>query len=699
MPPLQLLQPLLNPLSRLLDNRRRTLNSHVDGLYTYNDGSRDKFYSHIIMYVIKPSQRTIYTIDIDFISESGLKSRDAGNPPSTGDGVTRYKTLPFSIDSYFAQTTDVFASLDNWVEYTLRQAKSNLFMEYNLAADISNMDVLFTGTAGCFERELTALSIVHVKSTYCPLSQFRLPIISDRYGASFPPRQIYTDEISAILAQAPASRMRVFNGTPGTDFYETDAVASEGYGGYHALDIFFANQVSLLSLSPTTIPSGMGASPTSAASRLEPKVKIKEPKAYLGMEKEREKDPSFTIITYFDGLDRYFASTSHTEDTQYNFARSCFAERALGTVKMYEDIHDSASRTYETFKTHIIRTYYNPVVQAQERNRLQSLTMPSPLTYEKLTDFNSSFNTTARSASYNLNSLGDDTTLRALYMSALDKGLCRILIDDKDFPSETILVQECHHPKTSNPFTLNDLMQAALAAQRRRETNKLVMGHQSEKRKREDEPDTHSKGKGGKKKFKKGEKGKSSQSSSRTINSVEDMQKAKRFTKEQRIAALKPGKTPKNGTFADGSPRTCNNCNSPDHFVDKCPQISKPVKAQFHALRTGNSEATEDASDLRYKLTKKKSGALTLHAILEEPEEQLDTFSSEQLTKFNTQLNSLKPETREAIAKLIAGDSRLMAKKSVQLPSSQVNSIALSSRPAAGQSSSVTDLLSMIRLN
>jgi len=80
----------------------------------------------------------------------------------------------------------------------------------------------------------------------------------------------------------------------------------------------------------------------------------------------------------------------------------------------------------------------------------------------------------------------------------------------------------------------------------------------------------------------------------------------------RRAVEDRPGGKGDNGTFADGSPRTCNNCNNPDHMMGQCPLLS-PSERQ---LRKGKKpKSVIDAEQLK-RDTKATADAQTHAAVM-----------------------------------------------------------------------------------
>ena len=98
-------------------------------------------------------------------------------------------------------------------------------------------------------------------------------------------------------------------------------------------------------------------------------------------------------------------------------------------------------------------------------------------------------------------------------------------------------------------------------------------------------------------------------------------QNSKPYSKEER-AKVKPGK---NGSYRDGTVRTCNHCNSPDHFAPDCPHIkikradAKKKEAALHQVRKPSAgSATTGLSQNDRKL---------LHSVLKMVESGSDSVT------------------------------------------------------------------------
>ncbi len=179
----------------------------------------------------------------------------------------------------------------------------------------------------------------------------------------------------------------------------------------------------------------------------------------------------------------------------------------------------------------------------------------------------------------------DDRTLREHFFNGLHPEIQKKVLDVSATPPDPTAAN-VFHTGTATPYTLEDLEKEAEA-----QTNRYVL-NQTLVRARTpvfpaDEPrgKFQRTGKGGKGSYHatKGSKGKSSKGGKGGSKGAKGSTNSN-FTAEER---QKMG-VGRNGVFArDGTPRTCNICNDPDHMSYDCP------KAQSASYRTMWSQAVE----------------------------------------------------------------------------------------------------------
>ena len=263
-------------------------------------------------------------------------------------------------------------------------------------------------------------------------------------------------------------------------------------------------------------------------------------------------------------------------------------------MQKFEFSHTEIQRTWPIFRKYIEEVLFSKVTETEDREYLQRFKMPSSVNFNTLTDYNTQFLSLATNSGYELTDKGDDMMLRICYLDNMEVALKKDLFrDEMRFPGVSITARECVNPEDSSKaggrFTLKDLIAMATKRVSTRDSHRILLKH----RLREDTPDTDTPPpKRGKTNDRRMVVRTSDQSTKRgAINSISEVKALKTFDEDVRLEAWRKAGKPKPGDakaplgfFSDGSPRTCNRCNSMDHFLKDCPQFTKKLRAELNTI-------------------------------------------------------------------------------------------------------------------
>ena len=271
--------------------------------------------------------------------------------------------------------------------------------------------------------------------------------------------------------------------------------------------------------------------------------------------------------------------------------------------------------------------------------------MPSSVNFNTLTDYNTQFLSLASNSGYDLKDKGDDMMLRICYLDNMEVALKKDLFrDEMRFPGVSITARECVHPEDSSRagdiFTLTDLIAMATKRVSTRDSHRILLKH----RLRDDTSDTDAPpSKRGKTNDRRMVQRNPDQSTKRgSLNSVSEVKALKTFDEDVRLEAWRKAGKPKPGDdkaplgfFSDGSPRTCNKCNSMTHFLKDCPQLKKTLQRQMNALNPSSDDAKPTNKKVRFRDDAKGKGKKTgnpssLNAMIEDPDELSDSDPEKQ---------------------------------------------------------------------
>ena len=282
---------------------------------------------------------------------------------------------------------------------------------------------------------------------------------------------------------------------------------------------------------------------------------------------------------------------------KYRLWRACFQEDAYTYIKAFEGLHPPPF-TFEMLKAYMLTLAPKVLTRETARDDLRKLKMLH-FTEKSYLEFQRRFiQATAIIQGY------DDNRLRVEFVDKLHPNLIARIVDNNKCPSDpkdvNVVVPDTNPPEL---FTIKHLQDLAIDVIRR-EATKSYAGEGNRKGRvsvfdRLGETDSSGTGGTGKRLSKadkkRARKAKNAAATGKdggaTLNSA--------YTKEQRIkACANTGKYPqghgKNGKFNDGTPKTCNNCNSPDHLADKCDKPRQNVPSNSVAASNLNKRAKKD---------------------------------------------------------------------------------------------------------
>ena len=351
-------------------------------------------------------------------------------------------------------------------------------------------------------------------------------------------------------------------------------------------------------IEPAVIPPGIipPVLPAAAAShRMSRQLEPVKPNAFYGLTDSRT-PKGFDFLTYDQQNIDYVNSVANaTEEERYLFYASQYQATALAYrqefEKLYVGVDDRTVKNLSAF----VRPQIVPATRAQDAlNKLKALKMKSPPTFQNFHSYRTEFETHRRDAT-----LEDDYLARDLFLKGLTEPVRKQVITSELCPP-SIDTPTCIQHDGVTPFLVADLVQLTEISVQR--MNALFRANQ----KRPASEDTVMRdNKGGKRQ--KGGGGKGGKGAQ--MHAVVNNRPITPFPKHERGTTVG-----KNGAFRDGSPRTCNGCNSPDHLFHDCtrqrtsPQMQnlgkhavvltkKQAKMAFAALNSMSADAAVGAGE------------------------------------------------------------------------------------------------------
>ena len=285
-----------------------------------------------------------------------------------------------------------------------------------------------------------------------------------------------------------------------------------------------------------------------------------------------------------------------TDGEKYITFSMCFHDDAYLLVKGYEEVYPETARTFSSFKK-----YLEPFVPKANdidnaRSMLKKLEMGA-FTEAAFLEFLRDFNVcVSRIGGYS------DAQQRETFMSKLNNGLKKTVINDTRCPVDPTLNHAIDpiDPNGVQLFTFDRLVVLTREAVSRRSSLNLHTGDSGKAPARDSSP--------GRKSGKRRRREENLKRKRARGNSANGASANSAFSRAERIKAVAdttkyPNGEGKNKKFTDGTPRTCNNCNSPDHLAHDSACKKKP---QGNSASRNSVTAIADSN-----LSKKMKSALT----------------------------------------------------------------------------------------
>jgi hypothetical protein len=335
--------------------------------------------------------------------------------------------------------------------------------------------------------------------------------------------------------------------------------------------------------------------PAAAAShRMSRQLEPVKPNAFYGLTDSRT-PKGFDFLTYDQQNVDYVNSVANaTDEERYLFYASQYQATALAYRQEFEKLFVNVVDRTVTNLSAFVRPKVVPVTRSQDAlNKLKVLKMKSPPTFQNFHAYRTDYETYKRDAT-----LEDDYLARDIFLKGLSEQVRKQVITSEHCPP-SIDTPECFQSNGVTRFLITDLIQLAETSVQR--MNALFRAGQ--KRNGPDDPTVRDNKGAGKRSKGAGKGGKGTYLQALTT----DRQPTTPKPKHER--GLIVGR---NGAFRDGSPRTCNGCNSPDHLFHDCPgqksssQVQKmgkhsvlltkkQAKLAFAALNNMSAEAVAAA--------------------------------------------------------------------------------------------------------
>jgi hypothetical protein len=624
--------------------------------------------------VIKTDVLSIRLVPTIFLSNDVLAGRAGTTPASPTDDLVVKYTLPHSLDHHLTLIDGTnpatrLSTYAQWSKHVLSTAFNNLYLSFHIYPTPDELHIASLCEEGLWEGESCHISTIFVKTIFTKLDD--MVVMLDRavhlnyIRAEFwdCPTDLIYNQIPDVAN--PGARLQ----TEPTFMLETPMPATPGGTVSYFRDFsrlftprfnvrtlpqtIDINNITISSVptaGPMPMPPPPPRTPSSSSTLLVEKLKLTPPAKFKGLKEERQKDPTWTVKQYLEQIDNYFACTTNTDESQYRFARDLFFTDAKGHVTQFEFTHPVSSRKWPIFREYMRKVLFSKVTETEDREYLKTFKMPSPLNFNTLTDYNTQFLALAANSQYSLTDSGDDMMLRQIYMENMEKPLKRDLFRDQyKFPSETITSRECLHledsPDRGKPFDLTALITASLKRISTRDNHRILLSDRLGKRKASDDDDDSDsppskRGKTNDTRMVRRNPNQSAKGGS--LNSVSEVKALKTFDEDLRLEAWRKAGKPKPGDdkaplgfFNDGSPRTCNKCNSMTHFLKDCPQLKKTLQRQMNALNPSSDDAKPTNKKVRFRDDAKGKGKKTgnpssLNAMMEDPDELSDSDPEKQ---------------------------------------------------------------------
>ena len=419
---------------------------------------------------------------------------------------------------------------------------------------------------------------------------------------------------------------------------------------YHDSDQMGIISSRKLSAQGTTTFAGAQASQSQTPRSIQPQHRnnkmIGRPASFYGLSHPKHADKPGEIPFNFEDWEKHmllFVGSTYLDTPTpmdikegYNFVCSVL----LGEANMYQSDFEKLHPFTQSHTAHNLLSFVkSQCVKTSkyltENEKLKELRIDTPATPDAWVKFTALF-----SSHSSRGGIDDDHVLRTHMLSSLSRTLLGELSDHVDTP----ITYSYPHPvlkDNSGPYTLAHMKKTLLEIILKNH-NKFIQlqDHKRQqgdgkwqqvptgKRGNEQQATTpRKKGKGDKGKGGgKGGKGKPSS----TVHY---------FTRDQRVNV----KVGRNGPFADGTAKTCNNCNSPDHLALSCPKAGgKPG-----GKGGGKGGAKGGAADVHAFMPTKKEKALIL-----------SQRAARQTGNMNLSLNSMSPDQLAQIHAATASGSQ-----------------------------------------
>ena len=372
---------------------------------------------------------------------------------------------------------------------------------------------------------------------------------------------------------------------------------------------------------------------------------IKTPDAWYGIfHKENPKNLTFadwsshvTVATEYYGDD---------EDHSYLYVKALMKGNALVSTVEYELLRSAAGqpRTFRSLLEFLKPLNQKVEVKSSAVTKLENTTMKMPHTTTNYYSFKADFE-----RNKNEGQIVDDHTLRKCWLQNIVTPLRIALYQRTDTPADMKDVNSFKPDMT--PYTYMDMLahtDQEHAKQQALHRVNVEAGTQETAGKRKTGEEDVS---GLSRRQQKRAKAQLRSNDSRVFHSP--------FSAAERkpSAKLKEGS---NGTFNDGTIKTCNTCNSPDHLMGSCSHTVK--KNLFHASSSVSKPSNESSPSGRSKSALKKSKAqfAKLATLIDKigeatpsaPAAAAQPMFQAAVAGANAPLNNLASETRTALKQM-----------------------------------------------
>ena len=306
------------------------------------------------------------------------------------------------------------------------------------------------------------------------------------------------------------------------------------------------------------------------------KLQIPKPELWYGVY-HKDNPSKLTYADWQRSVEKVLEYSREPEEQAYIFVTRLLVGDAYSQVKEFEERTDPADKTWRNLLKYLAPLNVKIDVEEQAISNLKRTVMKDPTSIPNYYAFRSSFENNRIKGN-----VSDDFTLRSHWIQNVTKDLREKILDGSEVPTD-IQKTECLD-KSGVPYTYPKLLTHTDDCMKRIQqffridqeaSSRENLQTPDGKRKRTDQHSSD-----GKKSLKMSDADADGDKTSTKIRS-----------KGERVKAG----VGKNGTFKDGTPKTCNGCNSPDHLLDACPRGNQASNRSQQAGSSGKGRGNPSA--------------------------------------------------------------------------------------------------------